>query len=634
MGIGRLPRLAQALTDAGRPGDEPAAVVERGTLPGQRTVVATLATIADRAAAEGIRPPAVTIVGRVTAERERLAWLEQRPLHGRTVAVTRARAQASGLAARLRGLGAEVVETPAIRIEPLAVNVPDLAPYDLICLTSPNGVRLFFERLEGDARDLAGKTVAAIGPGTARALRDHGIEPDVVPERSVAESLLEALAGVPASRALVARAREARDVLPDGLRKRGIDVDVFALYETVAEPLDDEAPGRGPRRRPRHVHVLLDGALPAGGHRRRTPGRAHRLDRAGDQRDAARERDGARCRGERARHRRAGRGAGGILGGVRIATAALAALSFALLVAAPASAQAPRACNPGETGGAKTPAEVDSESVGKVDQALVVGHKYKIARVIENAIGTYPDGSPYRQSTAKDGTIVVTASPGVTLTDVPESNDFRGGYQFTAPRAKSVTFTVTWTQELEAQSGASAGECQATATITLPVFALKQARVTRVQYLRHRIVRVGGQYYVSDDGFQLVVLPAGAPADPAPVYVVVRVRTGRAVAPSATGPVFRRVLLSRLHMIRKGGMELDDVTVDGPHDTFLTGVSVGLGAFVPQGKTVRFGFSVSIVQGGRVLGGMRSGAVCRIGFSSRANRHWRLCSARGFAKHP
>ena len=237
MGVARLPGIAATLIAAGRSADEPAAVVERGSLPGQRTVLATLSTIADRAEAEGLRAPAIAVVGPVAALRERLAWLEDRPLHGRTVAVTRARAQASGLAARLRALGAEVVEAPAIRIEPLSPELPDLDPYDLLVLTSPNGVRLLFEGLAGDARALAGKTVAAIGPGTARALREHGIAADVVPERSVAESLLEALRDVPAQRALIARAQEARDVLPDGLRERGIEVDVLPLYRTVAEPL-------------------------------------------------------------------------------------------------------------------------------------------------------------------------------------------------------------------------------------------------------------------------------------------------------------------------------------------------------------------------------------------------------------
>jgi len=90
-----------------------------------------------------------------------------------------------------------------------------------------------------DARALSGARIAAIGPGTAAALREHGLIADVVPERFVAEGLVEALADVPVSRALVARAAEARDVLPDALRERGAEVDVVALYETVAEPLSD-----------------------------------------------------------------------------------------------------------------------------------------------------------------------------------------------------------------------------------------------------------------------------------------------------------------------------------------------------------------------------------------------------------
>ena len=166
------------------------------------------------------------------------------------MAVTRARAQASGLAARLRELGAEVVETPAIRIEPRPLDgelldaVRGIGEYALVCLTSPNGARLLFDALREtgrDARALAGATVAAIGPGTAAELRRHGVRADVVPERFVAEALVEALAPSPVEgrRVLVARAAEARDVLPDALRERGAEVDVVALYETVAEPLGD-----------------------------------------------------------------------------------------------------------------------------------------------------------------------------------------------------------------------------------------------------------------------------------------------------------------------------------------------------------------------------------------------------------
>jgi uroporphyrinogen III methyltransferase/synthase len=240
MGVRALPRIAAALRDAGRPGGQPAAVVERGTLPGQRTVVATLDTIAERAEAEGVRPPSITVIGPVAALSEQLDWLRAaRPLLGRRVAVTRARAQASALAQRLRALGADVVEAPAIAIEPLAVDVPDVSGYDLLCVTSPNGAERLLDEVR-DARALAGPTIAAIGPGTARALRERGIEPDVVPERAVAESLVEALRDVPVTRALIARAEEGRDVLPDALRERGVEVDVLALYRTVAAPLDDE----------------------------------------------------------------------------------------------------------------------------------------------------------------------------------------------------------------------------------------------------------------------------------------------------------------------------------------------------------------------------------------------------------
>jgi uroporphyrinogen III methyltransferase/synthase len=238
MGIRALPRIAEQLTAQGRPGSEPAAVIERGTLPDQRTLRATLADIAEQAAEENIRAPAIALVGPVAALRDDLAWLEARPLHGRTVAVTRARAQASALAARLRELGAHVIEAPAIRTVPLDTPLPPIRGYDLVCVTSPNGAELLLDRLR-DARELAGVTVAAIGPGTARALRARGVEPDVVPDRAVAEGLVEALASVPVRHALIARAAEGRDVLPDALRARGAEVDVVALYETVAEPLDD-----------------------------------------------------------------------------------------------------------------------------------------------------------------------------------------------------------------------------------------------------------------------------------------------------------------------------------------------------------------------------------------------------------
>ena len=258
MGVRQLPQIAQSLIAAGRPASEPVAVVERGTLPDQRTVTGTLQSIAEIARREQVRAPSITVVGPVAGLAAQLEWLQdgdRYPLRGRTVAVTRARAQASGLARALEELGANVVQAPVIRTEPLPGPPPELARYDLVCFTSPNAVTALFARLaqtpeepiaasagfHQDARAFAGARLAAIGPGTARALAEHGLLADIVPERSVAESLVQALADVPVERALVARAKEARDVLPDALRARGAEVDVLALYETLAEPLSPAA---------------------------------------------------------------------------------------------------------------------------------------------------------------------------------------------------------------------------------------------------------------------------------------------------------------------------------------------------------------------------------------------------------
>jgi uroporphyrinogen III methyltransferase/synthase len=244
MGVRQLAHIAERLIATGRAASQPVAIVERGTLPDQRTVSGTLATIVEVAERERVRAPAITIVGVVAELAEDLQWLPPRPLAGRTVAVTRARAQASGLAQRLALLGARVIQAPTIRTRTLDGPPLDPAPYDLICLTSANGVECLFERLAAggrDARSLSRARIAAIGPGTARALAEHGIAADVVPERFVAESLLDALSDFDVKHALVATASGAREVLPDALRERGAQVDVLALYETLAEPLSELA---------------------------------------------------------------------------------------------------------------------------------------------------------------------------------------------------------------------------------------------------------------------------------------------------------------------------------------------------------------------------------------------------------
>jgi uroporphyrinogen III methyltransferase / synthase len=247
MGVRRLAGIADELIAAGRQGSQPAAVIEAGTLPRQRTVSGTLETIAQIASEAEVRAPAITVVGPVAALAQQLAWLEPRPLSGVSVAVTRARAQASGFASRLRELGAEVIQAPVIRTQAIAEPARlDPSPYDLVCLTSANGVAELFERLDdglhppGDARSLAHARVAAIGEPTARVLGEHGIQADVIPERAVAESLVHSLAELTIERALIATARGARTLLADALEERGVQVDVLPLYETLAEPLTAE----------------------------------------------------------------------------------------------------------------------------------------------------------------------------------------------------------------------------------------------------------------------------------------------------------------------------------------------------------------------------------------------------------
>ena len=240
--VGRWSRIAAALEAGGLAPDTPAAAVSRGTQPRQVTVRATLATIGDNELAT----PSTIVVGEVAAID--VGWFEQLPLFGRRIVVTRTRVQASSFVHRLRRLGAEVVQAPAIEIgDPddggaaLRAAVAAIDDYDWLVLTSPNGADRVCGLLR-DARVLAGVEIAAIGPGTAAALRAHNIEADLIPRRFVAEGLLEAFPEPPAGggRVLLARAAEARDVLPEGLAASGWHVDVVTAYRTAPAEIDDD----------------------------------------------------------------------------------------------------------------------------------------------------------------------------------------------------------------------------------------------------------------------------------------------------------------------------------------------------------------------------------------------------------
>jgi uroporphyrinogen III methyltransferase/synthase len=246
MGVGRLREISAGLVSAGRSPDTPVAVIRWGTVPVQRTITGTLEDIADKVAEANLKPPAVTVVGDVVALREAgLDWYERRPLFGRRVVVTRARAQAGELSMELERLGAEVLEFPTIEVRPpddfgpLDEAIRDLDSFDWLVFTSVNGVEAFVERLERHGLDLRAvprdAKVAAIGPATAERVREAGLRVVVVPREFRAEALIEELAGdeLAGKRVLIPRARVAREILPDKLREAGAEVVVPPAYESV-----------------------------------------------------------------------------------------------------------------------------------------------------------------------------------------------------------------------------------------------------------------------------------------------------------------------------------------------------------------------------------------------------------------
>ncbi len=262
MGIGNLALIAERLVAHGRAADTPAAVIASGTLPAQQVVTGTLGDIAARVSEAGIRPPAVTVVGAVAALRDQLRWYDNRPLFGKRVLVTRSRHQASALASLLEAEGAEAVEMPTIAIRETAGPaearrvVDELARggYAWTLFTSANAVDILLRHVDGAGRDARAFRcrIGAIGPGTAEALAARGLRADLVPERFVAEGLIEALKGeeLAGCRVLLPRAGGARETLPEGLRARGAQVDVLELYR--AEP---------PEPDPAVLAALRDGAI-------------------------------------------------------------------------------------------------------------------------------------------------------------------------------------------------------------------------------------------------------------------------------------------------------------------------------------------------------------------------------------
>jgi uroporphyrinogen III methyltransferase / synthase len=254
MGVRALPRIVEQLVAGGMPPDTPAAAVQWGTLARQRTLVATLTTLAHRMEEAKLSAPVITIIGPVVSLHEQIAWFEARPLFGCRIVVTRAHTPSSTLAARLTEAGAEVIDMPATRIvaldqSPLLAAIRRLPTYEWVVFTSQNAVELFWEALHKqgvDARAFSRAKLAAVGPATADALLDRGLVVDVTPQRFVAEGLLDVFRArddVRGARVLYAAAEGARDVLPTGLSALGAHVDVVPIYRTE-RVADDVSPVR------------------------------------------------------------------------------------------------------------------------------------------------------------------------------------------------------------------------------------------------------------------------------------------------------------------------------------------------------------------------------------------------------
>lgn len=245
MGVRNLRTIVERLVAGGCAPPTPAALIANGTRPSQRTVVGTLADIAERAEEQFITPPALLVVGQVVLLRDALEWFERKPIIGRTIVVTRARAQASEFAMTLEELGAEVIQAPTIQIESLAHTpamrsaVHDVAGFRWLVFTSVNGVDAFLEamRLEQvDVGALAGVRIAAIGPATVQRLCECGLQVELMPGQYETAALLATLDShdrLEGQAFLVPRPEVAPRTLVDGLRRRGASVTEVTAYRTV-----------------------------------------------------------------------------------------------------------------------------------------------------------------------------------------------------------------------------------------------------------------------------------------------------------------------------------------------------------------------------------------------------------------
>ncbi|MFG0261535.1 MAG: uroporphyrinogen-III C-methyltransferase [Novipirellula sp. JB048] len=241
MGVTTAETWTRALIENGKPGDTPVAIVRRCSHHDQQTFRCRLDEVAERLSpAHKLRPPVIVIIGPVAELTETQNWLEQRPLFGKTVLVTRPIEQAEELASPLRDLGATVLIQPAIQIGPPAdypqvdAAIESLPRQDIVIFFSRNGVQYFLQRVLETGRDLrafAHSTLTCVGKQTAAALADYHLRADIVPPDFTAESLVQELSGkVRGKRILIVRASRGRDLLYESLQQEGAEVSQVVAY--------------------------------------------------------------------------------------------------------------------------------------------------------------------------------------------------------------------------------------------------------------------------------------------------------------------------------------------------------------------------------------------------------------------
>lgn len=247
MGVSALGDICQALLQAGMEKDMPAAILQKGTTAGQKKIVATVSTLEEEVNRQGIQTPAIIVVGKVCALAEEFAWYEKLPLAGYKVLVTRPRELVSTMAEKLRVLGAEVLELPAIRTAPLKDQsklyhaFEKLDTYQWVAFTSPTGVKVFFEEMKKtktDVRKMCNVKIAAIGKGTQKALEERGLFPDLIPQVYDGQTLGRELCHLCASGEyiLIPRAAMGNQEITKALsEKSDIVIDDIPTYDTFYE---------------------------------------------------------------------------------------------------------------------------------------------------------------------------------------------------------------------------------------------------------------------------------------------------------------------------------------------------------------------------------------------------------------